>query len=104
VAPCEISLGASLRDDQRTWTVTVPPVPTDGRDPCTSPPGRRLGADRHQYPVHRDPLDPAADRRVELVNGSAAKPLTPAVRGGPAEITRVVHAPDGRMIESTSAR
>ncbi|WP_256987462.1 hypothetical protein [Streptomyces sp. BR123] len=41
---------------------------------------------------------------MELVNGSAAKPLTPAVRGGPAEITRVVHAPDGRMIESTSAR
>ncbi|MEW1632823.1 glycoside hydrolase family 36 protein [Streptomyces sp. NPDC093801] len=49
------------------------------------------------------PLDLAAHRRVELVNGSAHQTLTLSVRGGPAEVARVIHAPDGRIIESASA-
>ncbi|MFD8415945.1 alpha-galactosidase [Streptomyces sp. NPDC059650] len=68
---------------------------------------RATAGDRCLISVHGDlvvPLDPAAHRRVELVNGSAGDLLTLSVRGGPAEITRVVHAPDGRIIESASAR
>ncbi|MDJ0384879.1 glycoside hydrolase family 36 protein [Streptomyces sp. G-G2] len=68
---------------------------------------RATAGDRCLISVHGSlvvPLDLAAHRRVELVNGSARDTLTLAVRGGPAEVARVIHGPDGRIIESTSAR
>lgn len=67
---------------------------------------RASAGDRCVISVHGRvvvPLDLTAHRRVELVNGSAHEALTLSVRGGPAEVARVIHAPDGRIIESASA-
>ncbi|MFJ7262901.1 glycoside hydrolase family 36 protein [Streptomyces globosus] len=78
-----------------------------GRPDQLYPLVRACAGDRCLISVHADlvvPLDTAAHRRVELVNGSATDRLTLSVRGGPARIARVVHRPDGRIIESTSAR
>lgn len=68
---------------------------------------RATAGDRCLISVHGCvvvPLDVAALRRVLLVNGSAGDALTLELRGGAADIARVIHAPDGRIIESTSAR
>ncbi|MCB5168065.1 alpha-galactosidase [Streptomyces bambusae] len=68
---------------------------------------RATAGDRCLISVHGGvvvPLDLAAHRRVDLVNGSAGDALMLSVAGGPAEVTQVIHAPDGRIIESAPVR
>ncbi|MFJ7159689.1 glycoside hydrolase family 36 protein [Streptomyces sp. NPDC101118] len=77
-----------------------------GRPDTLYPLVRVTAGDRSLVSVHGDlvvPVDLAAYRTIELVNGSDRDRLVLDVRGGGVPVRVVVHAPDGRMIGDAPA-
>ncbi|MFF2045024.1 glycoside hydrolase family 36 protein [Kitasatospora sp. NPDC058170] len=93
-----------LRQWQRHSDLLLDGEVEPGRPDELYPLVRATAGDRALLSVHGDlvvPLDLAAHRQVQLVNGSARDRVVVEVHGGGGWVQGVIHGPDGRIMEGS---